>query len=306
LVKPLPVCVYPYDDNTEKIAAEIAKRSHVCLYDNRDSMTKWDSFAKAIWDLHPTARQRWQKAGSEGYHRLGTHRRYCAFDGPFDRFLYLDADTLLMAPIESILSQLATYECTVYDFQYKDPTHVYEISSSKLKEVFSQKRIETEIFCSGFYASKKDLFDEQQRKWLLDSLKEEAEILYPMAPDQTILNYMMMRSGYSIYNFALQLPKSKRTGCCVTSSHFQARNNILYDGENSLTYLHYIGLRSRLFSRVCQGENIDFPYRDIFLHYRFLHEPENCPKFTNKPKPHQQRQAKSFVQRIFQKLNLPI
>lgn len=304
LAEPLPVCVYPYDDNTEKIAAEIAKRPNVCLYEDRGSLEKWDNFVKAIWDIHPTARQRWRKAGSEGYHRIGTHRRYCAFDAPFDRFLYMDADTLLMAPVESIFSQLATHECVVYDFQYKDPTHVYELSSSKLKEVFSQKRIETEIFCSGFYASRTDLFGEKQRNWLLSCLEREAEILYPMAPDQTIVNYMMMRSGYSIYNFSLNLPQAKRTGCCVTSPHFQARDNILYDGENPLTYLHYIGLRSRLFSRVCQGENIDFPYRDIFLHYRFLHEPEKRPKFNDKPKPYNQPQ--SFARRVFNKLRLPI
>jgi hypothetical protein len=304
LAEPLPVCVYPYDNNTEKIAAEIARRSNVCLYENGDSIEKWDSFVKAIWDLHPTASQRWRKIGSEGYHRIGTHRRYCAFDAPFDRFLYMDADTLLMAPIEPIFSQLANHECVVYDFQYKDPNHVYELSSTKLKEVFSQTRIESEIFCSGFYASRKDLFNEQQRNWLLACLKKEAEVLYPMAPDQTIVNYMMMRSGYSIYNFALDLPKSKRTGCCVTSPHFQARDNILYDGGNPLTYLHYIGLRSRLFSRVCAGENIDFPYRDIFLHYRFLHEPEKRPKFTDKPKPYQQ--PKNLTRRMFKKLGLPI
>lgn len=310
LAEPLPVCVYPYDDNTENIAAEIAKRPNVCLYEDRDSILQWDNFAKTIWDLHPTARQRWRKVGSQGYHRIGTHRRYCAFDAPFDRFLYMDADTLLMTPVESIFSQLLHHECAVYDFQYKSPNHVYEVLSTKLKKVFTQEEIERKIFCSGFYASKKDLFDVKQRNWLLSCLEEEAEILYPMAPDQTIINYMMMRSGYSIYNFALELPQDKRTGCCVTSSHFQARDNILYDGENSLTYLHYIGLPSRLFSRVCQGENIDFPYRDIFLHYRFLHEPEKCPKFTNKARPYkhpkQLKQPQSFVRRVFKKLGLPV
>ena len=304
LTTPLPVCVYPYDDNTEKIAAEIAKRPNVYLYNDRHSIEKWDNFVKAIWDLHPTAHQRWRKIGSDSYHRIGTHRRYCAFDAPFDRFLYMDADTLLMSSVEAIFCKLATDECVVYDFQYKDPTHVYEVSSAKLKKVFSQARIDSEIFCSGFYASQKGLFNEQQRNRLLARLKEEAEVLYPMAPDQTILNYMMMASGYSIYNFALDLPKSKRTGCCVTSSHFEAKDNLLYDGENPLTYLHYIGLPSRLFSRVCAGDNLDFPYRDIFLHYRFLYEPEKRPKFTDKPKPY--KQPKSLAQRVFKKLGLPI
>jgi hypothetical protein len=95
---------------------------------------------------------------------------------------------------------------------------------------------------------------------------------------------MVMRLGLSNYNFALNLPTGQATGCAVTSLHFENRDNILYDKGNRLTYLHYIGLSSKLFNRVCAGENIDFPYRDIFLHYRYLHEPEKRPKFTTKAK----------------------
>ena len=298
-----PVCIYPYDDNTTKLAALVAKRPNVQLYDHTDSLKRWDKFAQAAWDTHPTARQIWSQAGSTSYHRFGTHRRYCAFDAPFDRFLYMDADTLLMGAVEYIFAQLKDSDCVVYDFQHKDPAHVYNVSSVKLKEIFPQERINTEIFCSGFYASKKDLFNQEKRDWLLAKLQAgEAEILYPMAPDQTLINYMMMRSDILPYNFALHLPKNKRTGCCVTSRHFKALDNILYDDGNRLTYIHYIGLSSQLFTRVCAGENIDFPYRDIFLHYRYLHEPEKRPQFKTKPK--QYNQSPNLVTQVMQKLGL--
>ncbi|MFM6446625.1 MAG: Npun_R2821/Npun_R2822 family protein, partial [Microcystis panniformis] len=282
--KALPVCVYPYDDNIERIRAEIAQRPNVQLFDNQEIIERWDNFAKSAWEPHPTAKERWLKAGSRGYHRFGTHRRYCAFDGPFDRFIYMDGDTLLMSPLDRVFAQLDNYDCVVYDFQHKDITHVYEVTSPKLLEIFPQERLNQEIFCSGFYGSKKGLFDENHRDWLIEQLRTgEAEILYPMAPDQTIVNYMMMRSNFSIYNLALQLPKEERTGCCVTSPHFQALDNILYDQGKRLTYLHYIGLSSSLFTRLCSGENLDFPYRDIFLHYRYLYEPSQRPIFTGSP-----------------------
>jgi hypothetical protein len=297
-----PVCVYPYDDNTEKIAQEIAKRPNVQLWSDRDSIQRWDNFAQAAWDTHPTARQRW---GGDGYHRFGTHRRYGAFDGPFARFLYMDADTLLLGSVESIFEQLSQNDCIVYDFQYKDPAHVYEIFSPKLAEVFSAERVKSEIFCSGFYASKKDLFDEEKRNWLIEQLKVgEAEILYPMAPDQTLINYMMMRSQCPIYNFALQLPKNKRTGCSVTSKHFKAKNNLLYDKGNQITYLHYIGIASRVFNRVCGGENLNFPYREIFLHYRYLHEPEKRPIFAEKPQPY--IQSPNLAKKVLKKLGFTV
>ncbi|MGB5597006.1 MAG: hypothetical protein WBM62_23655, partial [Crocosphaera sp.] len=112
--------------------------------------------------------------------------------------------------------------------------------------------------------------------------------------------YMMMRSGCSINNLALSLPKDKITGCCVTSSHFENKDNILYDKGNRLTYIHYIGLSSTIFKKLCAGENIDFPYRDIFLYYRYYHQPEKLPKLTGKPVYYQQKT--NLKQRIFQKL----
>jgi hypothetical protein len=279
----MPVCVYPYDENTTKISKEIARRPNVQLYDDKDSIARWDEFACKIWDAHPTAQEHWQNIGSTKYHRVGTHRRFCAFDGPFNRFIYMDADTLLMSQLEHIFAQLNHNEWVVYDFQYTDLSHVYDIYSPKLRKVFSQERLEKEIFCSGFYGSKKGIFNAERQKYLLEKLQQgEAQILYDMAPDQTILNYMVMRSEISSYNFATELPKNERTGCCVTSAHFEARDNILYDKGNKLTYIHYIGLSSQLFTRVCAGENIDFPYRDIFLYYRYLHEPEKRPQFTTK------------------------
>jgi hypothetical protein len=299
----MPVCVYPYDDNTAQIAAEIARRPNVQLYNHQDSIQQWDEFVRNIWDAHPTAQEHWRQIGTDKYYRVGTHRRYCAFDAPFDRFVYMDADTLLMSPLEQVFAQLNQYDWVVYDFQFKDLSHVYNASSAKLKELFTPERLQTEIFCSGFYASKKDIFNAQKRSWLLEQLRQgEAEILYDLAPDQTILNYMVMRSGISSYNFAHSLPESEKTGCCVTSSHFQGKDNILYDKGNRLTYIHYIGLSSKLFSRVCAGENIDFPYREIFLHYRYLHEPDKRPKFKSKPKAY--NAPPSLATRILRKIGL--
>ncbi|MEM9541993.1 MAG: Npun_R2821/Npun_R2822 family protein [Cyanobacteria bacterium P01_E01_bin.42] len=298
-----PVCIYPYDDNIEQLSAAIAHRPNVEIYSDRHSMETWDSFVKAAWDTHPTAFQRWNRAGSQGYHRIGTHRRYCAFDAPFDRFMYMDADTVLLDDPAPIFEQLEHHDCVVYDFQFKDLTHVYEVDSPALTQVFPQERLDREIFCSGLYASKKAEFSSEQRDWIVAQLKTgEAEILYPMAPDQTLINYMMMRSGKSIYNLALELPSDRATGCSVTSPHFQMQDNLVYDKGVRLTYLHYIGISSRFFARLCQGENIDFPYRDIFLHYRYLHQPEKRPKLLGKPKPY--NASPGFFQKVKRKLGI--
>jgi hypothetical protein len=302
----MPVCIYPYDDNVDQIAAEIAHRPHVTLYNDHDSIQRWDRFVRDIWDAHPTARQRWQATGDTApYHRVGTHRRYCAFDGPFDQFIYMDADTLLMNDVTFIFNQLHTYDWVVYDFQFKDPTHVYDVKSPKLKTVFSPKRIKSEIFCSGFYASKRNLFDLEKREWLLSQLREgEAEILYPMAPDQTILNYMVMRSEIPVYNFALELSAREKTGCCVTSPHFRERDHILYDRGKRLTYLHYIGISSRQFAKLCKGKNVRIKYQDLFLYYRYLQQPDQRPVLVADQEASRLRLFPDLAQTVLRKIGL--
>lgn len=277
LGKNIPVCIYPFDEQTQRIADAIAQRPNVFLYDDRESIKRWDEF---MLEASPASMNR------NKYRIYGGHRRFCAFDGPFDKFIYLDADTLVMNSLDMVWQKLAEYDCVVYDFQFKYPEKVYNIKSEKLLKVFPQERLLKEIFCSGFYGSKKGLFTPAIIAELSAYLKSgEREILYPTG-DQPVLNYMFMRSGIPVYNFAHHLPDSQVTGCTVTSQHFAEQDKILYDKGKRLTYLHYIGIPPNIHQAVCTGKNIEFPYRELFLYYRYLHEPEKRPVFDNHPQPY--------------------
>lgn len=300
--KDLPVCVVAYDDNLEKVQAEIAKRKNVTLLNDPALFKPWEDFSLQVWKTHPHALEYWKQRGISGVRRIGMNRRYCAFDAqaPFEKFIYLDADTLLMGPVDFVFEKLNEVDIAIYDYQYKHPQHIYTLDSPKLAEIFSQDRITNEIFCAGFYASKKGFFDQEQRNWLIARLQEgDGEVLYKNAPNQSVLNYMVMRSELSVHNFIFHLPEKDRAGNSVTAMRFKERDHVLYDGEARLTYLHYIGLSSKLFNQVCMGENITFPYRDLFLHYRYLHEPDQYPKFTGKPKAHDA--PPSLATRVVQK-----
>ncbi len=290
-----PVCVFPFDEKLERLTAEISRRPNVSLYDNQEIIDQWDEFMAGA---SPASINR-------QYRIYGGHRRFCAFNGPFEQFVYMDADTLLMSPLDVIFNKLDQYDCVVYDFQFLHPEKVYNVKSPKLTQVFPQELMDSQIFCSGFYATKRGVFDQDKCQELLSHLQAggEAEVLYPTG-DQPVLNYMFMRSGIPIYNFAYDLPKSIRTGNSVTSSHFEEKDHILYDTGNRLTYLHYIGISPRVMQAVCQGENIEFPYRDLFLYYRYLHEPEKRPIFTTPGVAYNANSRPNLFRRILRKLNL--
>ncbi len=280
--KELPICIVPYDDNTERSRAATQQYSQVQWFDDEALISKWESFSTNIWQAHPFAFQAWAERGMKGVGRMGMHRRFCCFDGPFEKFIYLDADILAMQSFDLLFDSLDDHDFVTYDFQYKDLSHVYDINAPNLTEVFGRDRLDTEIFCAGLFASKKGAFTDDMLADLLRDLQDgDAEILYHSGPDQSILNYMVMKSGIDAINLSRTLPAQDRTGCCVTSPHFEEKGRVLFDGDNQLIYLHYIGVGSRFFRRVCEGENILFPYRDLFLHYRYLYE-ETAPQLAGR------------------------
>ncbi|MEO0647447.1 MAG: Npun_R2821/Npun_R2822 family protein [Cyanobacteria bacterium J06650_10] len=269
----MPICVVPYDDNTQQSRKATQTYAQVQWFDNRAILEKWETFATKIWQAHPTALRAWAKRGVTGVNRMGMHRRFCCFDGPFKKFIYLDADILAMNSFDLLFDSLDEHDFVTYDFQYKDLSHVFDINAPSLTAVFEQARLDTEIFCAGMFASKKGAFTDEMLTDLLTSLQAgEAEILYFHGPDQAILNYMVLKSGIDAINLSRTLPEQNRTGCCVTSPHFSEKENVLFDKEEQLIYLHYIGISSRFFRQICTGKNVIFPYRDLFLHYRYLRE----------------------------------
>ncbi|MGB7087990.1 MAG: Npun_R2821/Npun_R2822 family protein [Phormidesmis sp.] len=305
--KDLPICVVPYDDNTERSRSATQRYPQVQWFDDEAILAKWENFATEIWKAHPTAFDAWAARGVSGVNRMGMHRRFCCFDGPFEKFIYLDADILAMNSFDLFFTSLDESDFVTYDFQYKDLSHVFDVNAPKLTDVFERDRLESEIFCAGLFASKKGIFTDEMLADLLSHLQAgDAEILYFNGPDQAILNYMVLKSQIKAMNLARTLPAEKRTGCCVTSPHFEERDHVMFDHQEQLIYLHYIGVGSQFFRRVCAGENVTFPYRDLFLHYRYLNETE-CPQLVGKPVDYMQpalNKRQRFTRKVKQLLTI--
>jgi hypothetical protein len=279
--KDIPVCIIPYDNRIDKIRAEIAERNNVTLFDNIDSINFWENFATQAWTSHQKAQKIWRIKGWKPVHCLERHRKFCCFDGPFEKFIYLDADTLLMGNLDYIYQQLEQFDWVVNDFQYKsDLNYVFDLSSALTPQIFKVEKIQENIFCDGFFASKSGIFCRDQIDSLLQKLKAgEAEVMSLRGADQPLFNYCVYRSGISFYNFAYHQPE------LVTGNHwssqFDLKDWVLYDQGRRLTYLHYMSIDSTKFAQLCAGEDVEIPYRDVFLHYRYLKSPEKMPPLTS-------------------------
>jgi hypothetical protein len=272
--KDIPVCIIPYDDRMEKVRVEIATRHHVTLFENTDSIIFWEDFATQVWTSHAKAQRVWKSKGWKPVQCLEMHRKFCCFDGPFDKFIYFDADTLLMGSLDYIYQKLDEFDWVVNDFQYKsDLNYIFDLSSPKLPQVLNIDKLQSHIFCAGWFASKKGVFNRSNCTRFLEELTlAEVEIMSSRGADQSLLNYLVARCKVSFYNFAYAQPEQ------VTGNHWSSQfdviDDVLYDKGRRLTYLHYMSISATKISLLCAGEDVEIPYRDVFLHYRYLKSPE--------------------------------
>ena len=298
----IPICIIPYDKNIDLLKKEVAKRSQIFFFEDDKSIEKWETFIKSFQEIYLNYPQEGiQKKRTE---TINMHRKYCAFDGVFDKFIYIDTDTLVFRPLEHIFNKLNKYDFVAHDFQRKTDirtgtvSYFFEVFSETYK---SEESLSRRFHCGGFWASKKKAINEQDLDYFLQqAAKGDVKIFKTpwctkeirQLSEQTTINYMTLKKNLKFYNFTLEDDNSEyKTGCNVTSKHFEEKEHILYDRGKRLTYLHYMGVKNERLNKLCELESInlpfkkviyklgdklfdwqisDIPYKDIFLYYHFL------------------------------------
>ncbi|BAZ00267.1 hypothetical protein NIES37_42560 [Tolypothrix tenuis PCC 7101] len=279
----IPVCIIPYNEKLDKVKAEVATRDNVTLFEDYASINYWDNFATQVWKNYPRAQKTWRQWGFSELYELPMHRKFCVLDGPFEKFIYFDADTLLMGPLDYVYEKLDHYDWVTNDFQYKSNLdYIFDGSENLMQQVFPVDNLQSHIFCAGWFAAKKNILSPEILASLQEKLQSgEADVMAFIAPDQSLFNYIVLRSGISYYNFAYHHPDQ------VTGNHWSSKfdvvDNVLYDQGRRLTYLHYMSIGSSAFTKLCASEDINIPYREVFLHYRYLKSPETRPQSFKRP-----------------------
>ncbi|MBW4452507.1 MAG: hypothetical protein KME55_07310 [Nostoc indistinguendum CM1-VF10] len=87
---------------------------------------------------------------------------------------------------------------------------------------------------------------------------------------------MTWKSNFPLFNFTLSPNGQDRTGNCANSDPFVNIDNVLYNQDElkPIHCIHYMNYSSSDFAHLSQGEDVKICYRDEFLYYRFLKEPQ--------------------------------
>ncbi|MEH2339347.1 Npun_R2821/Npun_R2822 family protein [Nostoc sp.] len=280
----IPICIIPYDERLDLVRQEVNSRKNVILFDNWDLIQRWEEFVHQVWAAHP--REKETKLSRSSWYKSHLQRRFVAFEGIFDKFVFYDADSLAMKPLNNVIDKLETSDFVFDDWEHlKDrPVAALNISVIEQTGLYTEADIRSNMHCSSFFGSKRGLFTVKEIEIIKERLITDREVEwingYGWWDDSFLFSYMTLRCDRPLFNFTLSPNSQDRTGNCANADPFVNINNVLYnqDGLKPIHRIHYMSYSSRDFARLCQGEDINICYRDEFLYYRFLKQPEQKPK----------------------------
>ncbi|MEA5508659.1 hypothetical protein VB715_02670 [Crocosphaera sp. UHCC 0190] len=279
----LPICIIPYDNRLEKVKSEIKNRPNLTLFDNQESINRWEEFADKVWAAHP--RNQESKATRPRWYKGHLQRKFVAFDGEFDHFVFYEADNLAMKPVDDVFEKLNDYDFVFNDWEHRKPTETAALNIPLIEKsgFYTDTEVRPKIHDASFFGGKKGLFSPQELAELENKLINQREVEWINRigwwDDVFLFNYLTLRCERPIYNFTQSPNGQERTGNCADRDPFVNIDNVLYNeqGLKPIHRIHYMNYSSADFVRLCQGEDVNICYQDIFLHYRFLKNPEQKP-----------------------------
>ncbi|HYW19178.1 MAG TPA: hypothetical protein VE956_07640 [Nodularia sp. (in: cyanobacteria)] len=278
----IPICIIPYDHKIDKL--KNLNLEKVFLFDNPKSLTKWQNFASEIWasdrfiELKQTA---W-------YHGSNTIRKMCSFDGIFENFIYIDSDELVMSSLDDCFNKLTDYDCIFDDWEHRKTESFLSVDLIKDKYHHQEKDIKQQCHCSDFFASKSTLINDELLAQIKHSLLEDKEVEFINIrgwwDEVYLFSYITFKLNCKVFNYTLSEDARVRTGNIAGVDPFVEKDYVLFNKEDlkPIHRIHYMGYKSEIFKRLCQGEDTNIPHQEVFLHYRFMNQPEAAPSYLKK------------------------
>ncbi len=285
----LPICVIPANHATLRIQDFIAERENLSLFSDTVSMARWESFATNVWQALPVVHQLSQRY-ARNYGEPELFRKFCAFDGPFEKFAFFDVASLAMKPLDDCWAKLDEYDFVVDDWNHAKPASVSAFDRTIVTRAVASSleiNLNNRVHSSSWFASKRGVIDEAAMAVLRDRLINQAEVRWMNALNwwnsDELFCYMTLRCAEqpsSLFNYTLSSVTTERTGNCAMGDSLMPVGPMLYcvaepPEPRGLKPIHRVDFRhysSYYFSLLCEGESVAVPFDYIFLHYRYLHQ----------------------------------
>ncbi|NJM58746.1 MAG: hypothetical protein HC857_16895 [Synechococcales cyanobacterium RU_4_20] len=212
VLNPFPICIIPFDNDCTQIQAWIATQPHLTLFQDRTSLLKWETFYAAVWASQALIHRLSQRYAT---HHGDVHyaRKFCAFDGPFERFVVYDAmrggqqvdesgPCLDFAQVDpnQIFTQLDRYDLAVEDWEWLKPEPGATLDLAYAADALgcAEERVRDRLHGAHWFGARASLFPPDVLTGLCQNLMEGGELRWinPLRwwDEAALFNYMTLRT----------------------------------------------------------------------------------------------------------------
>jgi hypothetical protein len=244
----VPIIAIPYDESCKKVKKALEGKYNIGIFKDTQLLKRLNKNIAGIF-------------GKKFFDKPNKLRKLVSWFGPFDEFLYLDADIIAFEKIIDNLKYLSDYDFISCDYQYK----------RGIKDIFTQKILDDGaleekdmegVFNSGFWGSKKGIISEEDLYKTLEECASHPEYFdfSQKVTDMPVINYLALKNIKKRCNIARDLGE-KGAGSWAGMKHFKRKGNVLIDAnvdDKPLKYLHWAGIKIKT----------GCPYYDIWDYYR--------------------------------------
>ena len=239
----LPVTVIPFDDDLAATRRVVARYGH-SLYSG-PLLARMDELGRRYWPEESTLP-----------HNM---RKFCAFWCGYDAFFYLDADCVLLAPIDPYFVALAERDA---DFLYFHPDAENCYRPGRFRDVFT-RRFDSVGFNGGAFLSRGNALSAETVAARVDSAAApRARGDFKDNLEQSFLNYCVDRGRLRKLSWADAVPDRTAASALMLvrrrGGHMVLEDARTPDSGRQVALLHWAGYHVGPF----------MPYRRTFLRYR--------------------------------------
>jgi hypothetical protein len=247
----LELCLIPFDDNATRIKA-LSGLYEFTVLDEADLLRACDEIGLQFHGVD-----------------MGHYRKLVAWSGPFDRFIYIDSDTVVLRDVSFVFDLLDHHEfITTHSNIPGIRRFVWNDSVEQSGLLPAQFNYATN---TGFIASRRGALDVRQIARDLNAALEMAPHMALDFFEQPFLNYQIVTSGLrytSLYQISLatgdaELPMERWAGTDIG----QTRDGTLIPlaGDPPPLLVHWAGEWDR-----ARREGTSIRYYEFWRHYREL------------------------------------
>ncbi len=244
----IPVCLIPYDKHISKLRPWM-ERYQVSMVERQD-FSFFDQMGEAIWGFP-----------NQGH---AMFRKLACFEGDFERFLYLDIDIAILAPVERLFEQFVASDADIMTFD-NDVDNVYRPGPWRESLV---KQGRTKGFNAGAFLARRGLVErEDLPDWTARAQKQRERFVFQF--DQPFFNFLVDMAGWKqvrLTEFNSDYPDKVWGDQHPIEYDKGSWRLAMFDHPDcgkALPLIHWAG----------HSGGDPFPNRSIYYHYRLLGEP---------------------------------